>query len=122
MSTAPAPSPMPPAPDRDDVARRWQWLALAALVGVVLWQLAPILTPFVISALLAWMGDPLVDRLEARGRSRTTAVVLVFAFMTLVLAAVLVVLLPMRWARAASIAAITSGESLSALLHPEKVD
>ena len=98
--SAPVLSP-PPASDRDDVARRWQWLALAALVGVVLWQLAPILTPFVISALLAWMGDPLVDRLEARGRSRTTAVVLVFAFMTLMLAAVLVVLLPMLYRQVA---------------------
>ncbi len=100
-ASAPPPSPTDASAGRDEVSRRWQWLALAALVGVVLWQLAPMLTPFVISALLAWMGDPLVDRLEARGRSRTTAVVLVFALMTLVLAAVLVVLLPMLYRQVA---------------------
>ena len=44
--------------------RRWQWLAGLLLLGFLIWLLAPILTPFVISALLGWLGDPLVDRLE----------------------------------------------------------
>jgi predicted PurR-regulated permease PerM len=40
---------------------------------VLVWLLAPILTPFVISALLGWLGDPMVDRLERAGRSRSTS-------------------------------------------------
>ena len=62
----------PAVPDPFSDRRRWQWLALAAGLGALVWLLAPILTPFVVSALLAWLGDPLVARIERRGRSRTT--------------------------------------------------
>ena len=72
--------------------RRWQWLALVLLVGGLIWLLAPMLTPFVVSALLAWLGDPLVARLERAGRSRTMAVALVFTLMVLVLVLALLVL------------------------------
>ena len=41
--------------------RRWQWLAGLLVLGFLVWKLAPILTPFVISAGLGWLGDPLVD-------------------------------------------------------------
>ena len=75
--------------------RRLQWAALAMAVLWLLWLLAPILTPFVIAAMLAWLGDPLVDRLELAGRSRNVAVTLVFAAMTLVLVVVLVILVPL---------------------------
>ncbi|EGH19281.1 permease, partial [Pseudomonas savastanoi pv. glycinea str. race 4] len=34
-----------------------------------------ILTPFLVALLLAYMGDPLVDRLERAGLSRTLSVV-----------------------------------------------
>lgn len=77
--------------------RRWQWLAVILLVGFVVWSLAPILTPFVISALLGWLGDPLVDRLERSGRSRSISVVIVFLLITAVLALALLVLLPLLW-------------------------
>ena len=49
-----------------DAHRIWL-LASALLVGWLVYLLSPILTPFLISALLAYLGDPLVDRLEARG-------------------------------------------------------
>lgn len=75
--------------------RVWQWLALAAGLGGLVWLLAPILTPFVVSALLAWLGDPLVARLERSGRARSTAVVLVFSLMSLVLVLAVLLLIPM---------------------------
>lgn len=75
--------------------RVWQWLALAAGLGVLVWLLAPVLTPFVVSALLAWLGDPLVARLERSGRARSTAVVLVFSLMSLVLVLAVLLLIPM---------------------------
>lgn len=65
-----------------------------ALIWVI-WLLAPILTPFVASLMLAWLGDPLVDRLEAAGRSRNTAVLLVFVLMTALVVAAVLILLPM---------------------------
>ena len=77
------------------LARRWQWLLIALIVGWLIWLLAPVLTPFVCAALLGWLGDPWVDRLERSGRSRTTAVVLVFTLMLLLLVLSLVILVPM---------------------------
>ncbi|MBA3931000.1 putative PurR-regulated permease PerM [Pseudoxanthomonas japonensis] len=77
------------------LARRWQWLLIALIVGWLIWLLAPVLTPFVCAALLGWLGDPWVDRLERSGRSRTTAVVLVFTLMVLLLTLALVLLVPM---------------------------
>ena len=77
------------------LARRWQWLVIAAIAGWLIYLLAPVLTPFVCAALLGWLGDPWVDRLQRRGYSRTTAVVLVFTLMLLLLALALIILLPM---------------------------
>ena len=75
--------------------RRLQWTAVALLVGALLGLLAPVLSPFVFAALLGWLGDPLVDRLEARGYKRNNAVVLVFGAMLLLLAIALVLLVPL---------------------------
>ncbi|KPN19874.1 hypothetical protein AO715_07950 [Xanthomonas sp. Mitacek01] len=85
-------------PANADIARflkRLQWGLVFFAVGYVIWLLGPILTPFVLALLLGWLGDPLVDRLERRGRSRGIAVTLVFALMTLLLALVLIILVPM---------------------------
>lgn len=75
--------------------RKWWWLAMAVLLGAVLYALGPILTPFAVSLLLAWLGDPLVARLQRRGMSRTLAVLLVFGLMTLVLVLTLLVVVPL---------------------------
>ena len=78
-----------------DFLRRLQWAALALGVLWLVWLLAPILSPFVFAALLGWLGDPLVDRLERAGRARNTAVILVFTVMSLTLVLALVVLVPL---------------------------
>ena len=75
--------------------RRLQWAAVALFVGWLLWLLAPVLSPFALAALLGWLGDPLVDRIQRRGLSRNTAVLLVFGGMMLVLALALLLLLPL---------------------------
>jgi len=82
----------------DDIARflrRLQWAALALAVCWLVWVLAPILTPFVFALILAWLGDPLVDRLERAGRSRNVAVTLVFTAMALIVLAGLLILVPL---------------------------
>ena len=75
--------------------KRLQWGLVALAAGWLIWLLAPILTPFVLALALAWLGDPLVDRIEDTGRSRMTGVVLVFVAMVLVIVALLLVLVPM---------------------------
>lgn len=76
-------------------AYRWVWGAAVVLFCVVLYLLQPILSPFLIGILLAYMGDPVVDRLERWKLSRTWGVVVVFALISLVLAILLLVLVPM---------------------------
>lgn len=75
--------------------RRVKFVAVALLIGWVLSRLAPILTPFVLALALAWLGDPLLDRIEANGRSRITGVILVFTAMVLIITALLLILVPM---------------------------
>ena len=75
--------------------QRWQLLALTVLIAALLWALAPVLTPVAFAALLAYLGDPLVDSLQRWKLSRTTGVLVVFAIMVLSLVLVLVLLVPM---------------------------
>ncbi|MGN8276980.1 AI-2E family transporter [Pseudomonas sp. SMN5] len=75
--------------------RRWFWLGGVALLIAFIYLLHPILTPFLVSLLLAYLFDPVVDRLEKLGLSRTWGVVAVFALFTLIVSALLLVLIPM---------------------------
>jgi predicted PurR-regulated permease PerM len=76
-------------------SRRWFWIGGVALLCVFVFLLHPILTPFLIALLLAYMADPLVDRLERVGLSRTLGVVVVFGLFTMVFMTLLLVLVPM---------------------------
>ena len=76
-------------------SRRWLWMAGLLLLGWLLYLLSPILSPFLIGVLLAYLGDPLVDRLERWKLSRTWGVIAVFALFGLILALMLLVLVPM---------------------------
>ena len=76
---------------------RWPlqyWVILLAVAGLF-YLLLPILTPFVVGAVIAYLGDPLVDALERRGWNRTLGVCAVFLIMTIVLALGLGLLVPM---------------------------
>ncbi|HVT34288.1 MAG TPA: AI-2E family transporter [Nevskiaceae bacterium] len=79
-------------------ARQYLPWAIAgiALLGF-LWALAPILPPFVIGAGLAYLGDPIVDRLQRRGFSRTAGCVIVFAVLTVAWILALLLLVPMLY-------------------------
>ncbi|HKJ70667.1 MAG TPA: AI-2E family transporter [Gammaproteobacteria bacterium] len=74
-----------------------KWLALVGAVGAawLLYLLGPVLTPFLAAGLLAYLGDPLVDRLEARGAPRTAGVVIVFAVLAAVFLLLLLLLVPL---------------------------
>jgi len=81
-------------------SRSWLLLALLAAGGWLVYLLAPVITPFAISAVLAYFGDPLVDRLQKvtiwRWKvSRAVAVSTVFVLMLSLLTAVLLILIPL---------------------------
>ncbi len=74
-------------------SQKWFTLISAALLLGLLYLLAPVLFPFLVAAALAYLGDPLVDMLEARKLSRSVSVVVVFCglFMGMFLLFVVVV-------------------------------
>jgi predicted PurR-regulated permease PerM len=76
-------------------AQKWLMLAGLVLCGWLLYLLAPVLTPFLVAALLAYLGDPLVDRLQRLRLSRTLAVLIVFGVMLLAGLGALFVLVPL---------------------------
>lgn len=75
--------------------RRWMWLGAVFLLVVLLYLLHGILSPFLVGILLAYLADPLVDRLERAGLSRTAGVVVVFTLFSLIMLTMLLVLIPM---------------------------
>lgn len=74
---------------------KWFFLIAAFLVCGVVYLLAPILTPFVIAAVLSYIGDPLVDWLELKKMPRTVAVSVVFFVLTLLAVIFLLILIPL---------------------------
>lgn len=78
-----------------DVSRRWQLFAITAVIAFLIWLLAPVLMPFAIAAMLAYLGDPLADRLERWGLNRMWAATIVFVVILVVFVGVLLLLIPL---------------------------
>jgi predicted PurR-regulated permease PerM len=74
--------------------RDWQMAALAVATLALIYWLGPVLTPFAVAALIAYLGNPLVERMTRWKLSRSAGVGVVFASMTLFLALVVLVLVP----------------------------
>ena len=70
------------------------WLALSLLGLLLIWLLAPVLTPFLVGAVLAYALHPAVERLAARRVPRVLAVALVEVASIVVLLAVLLLIVP----------------------------
>lgn len=99
----PLDEPLPPEPPGAETVGReaasllrenWGWLAIAAGALVLLYYLGPILAPFLVSAGLAYLGDPLVDRLEKLRLPRTAGVALVFVVFFGLLVTALLLIVP----------------------------
>lgn len=75
-------------------AKNAWWLLWFAAGAWLVYLLSPILMPFVVAGLLAYLGDPLVDWLESKKLPRTLSVSLVFLGISVVLLALLLILVP----------------------------
>jgi predicted PurR-regulated permease PerM len=71
------------------------WLAVALVVGGLLYLLSPILAPFLFAAILAYMLDPLVERLTGKFVPRTLAVLLAMFAVLLAIVALALIVLPL---------------------------
>lgn len=94
--TAPAPPAPPPVLHRRVTIPQYLWIVGAALVLVLaLHFLGAVLTPFLVGAIFAYLGTPLVDAMERRGVKRpigTTGTVLLFGVAVI---AIFLVLIPL---------------------------
>ena len=94
--TSPPPPAPPPVARRPVTIPQYLWIVGAAIVAVLaLHFLGPVLTPFLIGAIFAYLGTPLVDAMQRRGVPRaagTTATVLLFG---VAVVAVFLVLIPL---------------------------
>lgn len=78
------------------------WLGGIAALGALLYLLAPILAPFLFAAILAYICNPLVDRMSRRGVPRTLAAALMLVLLLAIFVAFMLVMVPLlvRQARA----------------------
>ncbi|MDR2689548.1 MAG: AI-2E family transporter [Azoarcus sp.] len=79
------------------------WLGVALALVVLIWLLSPILAPFAIAAVFAYLCDPAVNWLVGRRWPRPLAVMLAVVILCLVLIALVLVLLPLLWREAVTL-------------------
>ncbi|MEE8548519.1 MAG: AI-2E family transporter [Alphaproteobacteria bacterium] len=92
----------------------WFWLGGVAAFAGLLWLFSSILLPFVAAMVVAYLLDPLVDRLEKWGVGRAAGTVIVLAAFFLLASATVLLLFPVLNAQIADFAARVP-ELLSAL-------
>jgi predicted PurR-regulated permease PerM len=92
-----------------DNARPLIFLGLVIAAGVLVYLLSPILTPFLLSILLAYIGNPVVTRLHGFGVPRTVTTILLFFIFLLLLLTLVLVLIPLIQKQLATFAAKLPG-------------
>ena len=75
-------------------SKRWFILAGILLVSILIYLLSPVLMPFMVALLLAYMGDPMMDRLDKK-IPRGIAVLIVFLVLSTFIITLMFILLPM---------------------------
>jgi predicted PurR-regulated permease PerM len=98
------------APPEDQISHRLQttlWVAAGLAILVLLYALSPILTPFLLAGILAYICNPLTDRITAWGLPRMAAVGLVMLALTALTAGLILIILPLLYEEAAVLAART---------------
>ncbi|HVE11730.1 MAG TPA: AI-2E family transporter [Paraburkholderia sp.] len=73
--------------------RAFIWCAIALVVGILLWLLSPVLTPFLLGAILAYILQPGVAWLTRRRVPRSLAALLMMLFFTLMITVLVLLVL-----------------------------
>jgi predicted PurR-regulated permease PerM len=76
-------------------SQKWMVLGGSLIFLVLLYSLSTVLMPFFLAAFVAYMTDPIVNKLEKMGFTRTLGVVVVFLLLILLLIILLVLLIPL---------------------------
>lgn len=81
-----------------DLNRRLQtliWIGILAAMVWLLFELSPILTPFLLAAILAYICDPLVERMENLGVPRTAGTAVTILLLVALLVLLVLILVPL---------------------------
>ncbi|MDP1950522.1 MAG: AI-2E family transporter [Nitrosomonas sp.] len=70
------------------------WLTLACVAAALIYLLSPILTPFLLAAVIAYICNPMVTRLAARKVPRTIGTILVMLLLLNTFAALILIMVP----------------------------
>ena len=71
------------------------WLALATIVGLLIYLLSPILTPFLLAGIIAYIFNPLVTKIELWKINRSLGTILVMVFLLCILTALIIIITPL---------------------------
>lgn len=73
-----------------------KWLVAGFIGGAILllYLLGPVLQPFFVAAILAYLGNPLVERMQSWGVSRSIAVAILFLIGAMVLVLLALIIIP----------------------------
>ena len=90
-------SPILPPMGLLDRPQLWAWLAIGAAAAFLVWLLAPILAPFLFAAILAYILDPIVERLTNSYFPRTLAALVVMFLALALFVGILLVVAPLLY-------------------------
>ena len=71
------------------------WLALVSIVGLLVYLLSPILTPFLLAGIIAYIFNPLVTKIESWKIPRFLGAILIMALLLCILAALVIIITPL---------------------------
>lgn len=96
------------------------WSAIGLAIFGALWLLSSVLFPFLVGLAIAYLLDPLVDRVERWGISRATATSLVMAAFFIALVVVCVILAPLLYDQLYGLSdrILRGAENLQTVLRP----
>ncbi len=77
-----------------DLHNLW-WLALVSIVGALIYLLSPILTPFLLAGIIAYIFNPLVTRMAIWKISRTLGTILVMTLLLSVFTVFILIMVPL---------------------------
>jgi predicted PurR-regulated permease PerM len=96
------------------------WAAIGLAVFAVVWLLSPVLFPFLVGLAIAYLLDPLVDRVERWGISRIVATIIIIAAFFIVLAIAVLLLAPVLYDQLHGLSrwVVEGAEDVQDLLQP----
>ncbi|MCX7156622.1 MAG: AI-2E family transporter [Rhodocyclales bacterium] len=96
---------MPPEALNSDRLQTTLWIAAGLAIAALLYALSPILTPFLLAGILAYICNPVTDRITGWGVPRMLAVVLVMLALGALVAGLVLIVFPLLYEEAVVVAA-----------------